>query len=485
MRIKDFCRLLLILALVPACYPSRKATEPGSAEQEAISQTQAISQTAVVSRAAAGSQEAVVSQSSAVSQGSAGSQAGIRQADGKTGNERTAHARTDSFLLALLSRYPQYFDKILGQRDSLHIQIIYTQIDRDAGNIPSFRNYYFHVDSSAYFYPASTVKLPVALLALQKLNELRLPGLDRNSTLITGQAYSGQTPVYNDPSTVDGRPSVAQYVKKILLVSDNDAFNRLYEFLGQESINGHLHKMGYQDAAILHRLDVFLSEDENRHTNPVSFYDPAGRLLYQQPMQASTLPYPDRQDSLGNAYYSNGKLIVHAMDFSRKNRISLEDLHQILRSVIFPQSVPPAQRFNLRDEDYPFLYQYLSEYPGEAAYPSYDTTTYWDAFGKFLYWGAGKGSLPRRQIRIFNKEGDAYGFLTDISYFMDPDKGVEFMLSATIYCNSDGVLNDDQYDYDTVGLPFMKNLGHVIYSYELQRPKTRIPDLSGWRMTYR
>lgn len=468
MQIKDFCRLPLILALLTACQPSRNATGPGSPGHQAMS--------------SAGTPQGDEMAGDGSSSARGGNADGVHST---AGNRKTSNARTDSFLVNLLERYPQYFSTILDRRDSLRVQIIYTQIDRNADNTPTFSNYYFHADSSAYFYPASTVKLPIALLALQKLNELRLPGLDRNSTLVTGQAYSGQTPVYNDPTTVDGRPSVAQYIKKILLVSDNDAFNRLYEFLGQESINDRLHKMGYSDAAILHRLDIFLSEDENRHTNPVSLYDQGGRLLYHQPMQASTMPYPARQDSIGNAYYSNGNLVSHAMDFSRKNRISLEDLHQVLRSVIFPQSVPGAQRFNLREEDYTFLYQYLSEYPGEAAYPSYDTSAYWDAYGKFLYWGAEKGRLPVRQIRIFSKEGDAYGFLTDISYFTDPDKGVEFMLSATIYCNSDGVLNDNQYDYDSVGLPFMKNLGRVIYEYELQRPKARKPDLSGFRMTYR
>src|SRR5580765_3761064 len=80
------------------------------------------------------------------------------------------------FLEDLMKKYPQYFDHILQQRDSLRVQIIYTQINRDADNNPSFKNYYFNVDPNKYFYPASTVKMPIALLALQKLNELRLPG---------------------------------------------------------------------------------------------------------------------------------------------------------------------------------------------------------------------------------------------------------------------------------------------------------------------
>jgi hypothetical protein len=450
MQLKVFTLLTLVLSGLLSCHPARKAMgPPGQSTTEGRF-----------------------------------SQAGLPASAPAQGSQKQPEAgKTDSFLVLLLRQHPEYFDKILRGRDSLHVQIIYTQIDRDAANAPSFRNYYFHVNPDSYFYPASTVKLPTALLALQKLNELRLPGLNKYSTLITEKGYSGQTAVYNDPSTPNGRPTLAQYIRKIFLVSDNDAFNRLYEFLGNEYINGQLHKMGYKDAAIVHRLSISLTEQENRRTNPVSFYDSTGRLLYTQPLQLSRLPYPERHDSAGSAWYNGSLLIPHPMDFSKKNRISLEDLHNILRSVLFPESVPAVQRFNLTEADLQFVWQYLSELPPESLSPSYDGSVYFDAFGKLLYLGAEKGRMPRN-IRIFSKEGDAYGFLTDISYFTDFDKRIEFMLSATIYCNSDGIINDDKYDYSTIGLPFLKQLGQVIYQYELQRSRSHLPDLSPFRLIY-
>ncbi|HTS45222.1 MAG TPA: serine hydrolase [Puia sp.] len=392
-------------------------------------------------------------------------------------------SRDNIFLEELMKKYPQYFDRILRQRDSLRVQIIYTQIDRDAKNNPSFKNYYFNVNPNKYFYPASTVKMPVALLALQRLQELRLPGLNKYSSMVTEKAYSGQTAVFNDPTTPDGRPSVAQYIKKIFLVSDNYAFNRLYEFLGQEYINESLHRMGYDDVQIRHRLEIALTEDENRHTNPVTFYDPSGKLIYQQPMQFNQQSFAVRNDSLGKGFYSNEQFVGHAMDFSKKNRISLEDLHNILRSILFPNSVPERQRFNITDEDYNFVWQYMSQYPSETKYPYYDTADYWDAYGKLLFWGSEKNILPKN-IRIFNKEGDAYGFLNDISYFVDFDKHVEFMLSASIYCNSDEILNDEKYDYDSLGLPFLKQIGKVIYDYETKRTRANIPGLLKFRLKY-
>jgi hypothetical protein len=375
----------------------------------------------------------------------------------------------------ILKQHPNYFDSLLRRNDIWQIKIIYTQVDRKANNHPVFENYYFNVDPKQYFYPASTVKMPTAILALQRLNELKISGLDKNTTMITDAAYSRQDAVYNDPNSVDGRPTIDNYIKKIFLVSDNDAFNRLYEFLGQKYINNTLHKMGYDSVQIVHRLNISRTEDENRHTNPVKFYDTSSKIIYEQPLITSRLSYQRRNTFLGRGYLGADKVINQPFDFSRKNRFTLPDLHSVLESVIFPKSVPKYQRFNLSNDDYQFLHRYMSMKPRESDFPQYDSS-YNGAYSKFLMYG-GKGDIEPN-IRIFNKEGDAYGFLTDVAYVVDFKNKIEFFLSTSIYCNSDGIFNDDHYDYETVGLPFLKNLGQAIYQYELQRKRKRIPDLS-------
>ncbi len=393
--------------------------------------------------------------------------------------------KTDDFLESLLKQYPQYFENILRNRKDLNIQVIYTQVNRGANGIAGLKNHYFNVNTARYFYPASTVKLPIVLLALQKMNELKDKGIDRNTAMLTETSYSGQTAVYNDPTSPDGKPSVGHYIKKILLVSDNDAYNRLYEFLGQDYINRELQKKGYADAQVLHRLEVFLSPEENRQTNPIIFSDSSGNTLYKIPGQRNAATYVQRNDSLGNAYYKGGVLVNGAMDFSKKNRLSLEDLHTILLSVIFPDKVRAASRFNITEDDRQFVLKYMSQYPTETVYPPYsaDTASYWPAYCKFLLFGATKEKLPEN-IRIFNKPGDAYGHVIDVAYVADFKNNIEFFVSALIYCNSDGVLNDDKYDYATIGKPFMKNLGQVIYEYELQRTYKIKPDLTPFKFTY-
>jgi hypothetical protein len=277
--------------------------------------------------------------------------------------------------------------------------------------------------------------------------------------------------VLNDPTSEDGRPSIGQYIKKIFLTSDNDAFNRLYEWLGPAYINAQLHRMGYADVQIRHRLDVFLREDQNRRTNPVRFLDAGDRPVWQEPARADTTNYIPRQDS------------VDGVDFSRKNRISLTDLHEILRSVIFPEAVPENERFDIGADGYRYLYRCMSELPGETRYPAYDSSEVWDTYVKFLLFGNRKVPVPPH-IRIFNKVGQAYGYLMDVAYIMDTDNGVEFMLSALIRCNPDGRPGDGHYNYDSLGFPFLQHLGEVIYQYELERPRKFKPDLSAMKFTY-
>lgn len=122
--------------------------------------------------------------------------------------------------------------------------------------------------------------------------------------------------------------------------------------------------------------------------------------------------------------------------------------------------------------------------PGESLSPVYDPGKNWDTYVKFLLYGSERGT-SHSGIRIFNKVGDAYGFLTDAAYIIDTDSQVEFMLSAVIYCNSDGIFNDDHYDYASVGLPFMKHLGQAILEYERTRVRKYKPDLSQFIYNYK
>ncbi len=395
-----------------------------------------------------------------------------------------AQEKTDTWLEQLLrTNASPFLLNVLNKPDSFQYQFIYTEINRDKNNRPQLKNHYLHVDRNRYFNPASMVKMPVAFAALEKLHQLQVPGLDKYTPMLTDSAFERQTCVTTDTLAANGLPSVAQYIRKIFLISDNDAYNRLYEFTGQQTLNEKLWQKGYKDSRITRRF-VTMTEEQNRHTNPIRFMQ-GDKTIYSQPAAYSTVSFDfSKKILVGNAHYNRDDSLINApMDFTTHNNVPLEDFQQLLQSVIFPQSVPARQRFDLTKEDYRFLYQYMSELPRESHFPHYDTTEYFDSYTKFFFFKAGRGAIPS-YIRAFNKTGWSYGFLTDVTYIVDFKNKVEFMLSGVIYVNSDGVLNDDKYDYETIGYPFFKEMGHIIYQYELKRKRKYTPDLTNFRMDY-
>ncbi|WP_443939054.1 serine hydrolase [Pedobacter sp. MW01-1-1] len=395
--------------------------------------------------------------------------------------------KTDTiFLQKLMESKPEWFQSVLNHPDKNQIQILYTQVNRDRKNHPSFKTFSYNLNPTHYFYPASTVKLAAVIIALEKVNRLKSTGITVNSTMITDSAFRAQTKVTQDVSAKNGLPSVAQYVKKILLTSDNDAFNRLYEFIGRAEINEKLKLHRLNNSRILNRLAIGDAGETSKHTNPIRFYN-GEHLVYSQPAQYDPKDYdlPLSNLVMGKGYLdSSDNLVNKPFDLSGKNAFALNDQQRLMQKLITPEAFPAAERFHLTAEDYALIYTYMSMYPTESTYPEYDPNEFWPTYAKMLYYGREKDIKIDSAIRIFNKYGDSYGFIIDNSYFVDFKNGIEYFLTAVVQSNEDGIFNDNQYEYESVCYPFMKHLGRTIYEYELQRVKKHQPDLTRMKMNY-
>jgi hypothetical protein len=390
----------------------------------------------------------------------------------------------DGSIESLLLSQPERFGTVMQNPEKYRLQIAYTQINRDAENRPEFQTFSYRLSPTEYFYPASTVKLPAVALALEKLNHLDIPGLNRDTAMLTGSAAQYQTTATSDETSPGGLPSIAGYARKILLVSDNDAFNRLYEFIGQQELNEALRKKGYYDTRIVHRLETTLSKEQNQWTNPVRFVDGDELIFEQADVRSGKNYYGTQPELLGVAEIVDGKRLERPKDFSSKNAYALLDQHGVLKNLMFPAYAPEGRNFDLGEDDYRFMYRYMSMYPGESGIEQYsDAKQYPQGYVKFLMYGGDAKQIPSH-IRIFNKVGDAYGFLTDAAYIVDFKNNIEFLLSATIFTNENQTFNDNNYEYDEIALPFLKNLGRAIYEIELERPRQHKPDLSRLEMSY-
>ena len=383
------------------------------------------------------------------------------------------------FLKKTLESHHGIFDSIVNHPTKKEVQILYTRIDRDKNNIPYFTSYGYNLDPQWYFYPASTVKLPTSIFALEKINELDIPGFTRKSAMITDSAFAGQTRVIKDASSATGLPSIEHYIKKILLTSDNDAYNRLFEFLGSEEINRKLKSNGAFDSRILNRLAIGDAGESIRHTNPISFFN-GNDLVYKKPALYDANNYPlELKNLIRGKGYMDGrdKLVMDPYSFADKNVYTIWDQQLIMKKLMFPEAYPKSEQFNLKPDDYGLIYKYMSMYPTESDFPKYDPKNFWTTYSKFLFYGRGKNVEPAPNIRIFNKYGDSYGYVIDNSYFVDFENKVEFLLTAVVQSNEDGIYNDGIYEYETICYPFLKELGRVIYEKELKRKKKYLPKL--------
>ncbi len=386
---------------------------------------------------------------------------------------------------SLLKAHPDKFATVLAHEKKHRLQIIYTQINRDAKNVPHFTTYEYRVNPHEYFYPASTVKFPITLLALEKIDRLGIKNVTKYTPMFTDSARPPQHTHYRESNTRNGFPSVADYAKQILLVSDNEAYNRLYEFVGRKTIHTMLAEKGFSQLKIVKRLSSGTSYQEDYCTNPVRFVqEPTSqqeepRTLYSQAETCDTTRYEfPLLEGLkqGKGVMRSGKIVPEPIDFGNSNYFPLRTFHDMMQNFIFPSVQKPEQRFKLSSDDRAFVLKAMGMFPRESDYPKYDSS-YYDGYCKFFVYGDTKAQ-QNGTVRIFNKVGDAYGYLIDCAYIIDFTTKAEFMIAATLHVNDDEIFNDDKYEYETIGFPFLANLGRVVLQYEQSRPRTFKPDLS-------
>ncbi|WP_158975905.1 serine hydrolase [Cellulophaga sp. L1A9] len=339
---------------------------------------------------------------------------------------------------------------VIDSINAYEVQIKFTQIRRENNEV-FFTDYDFQTNKNNYFYPASTVKLPVAILALEEIN--KIPDV------------SLHTKFYIEGDTIE--TTVAKEITKIFAVSDNDAYNRLFEFLGQDTINQSLHKKGIENVRISHRLSI--DDADNITTKPIVIYmNDSTTRIRERRSNATIKPLVLNNLKKGKGYINeDDELLKEPFDFSFKNYYSIDAQHEVLKRIIFPEKFKKEERFNLSATQRDFLLNAMHTLPREARY---DSTEYYDSYVKFFMFGDHQKPIPNT-IEIYNKVGYAYGTLTDCAYIRDSTNTIEFLLTATILVNNNQIFNDNTYEYDTIGIPFLAELGRQLYDQELQQKK--------------
>lgn len=381
----------------------------------------------------------------------------------------TFHPTQMAELAPVLHRRSDSFNRVLASPETFRAQVLMAEIVTNRLGRAELKRWGYRVDAE-YFYPASAIKLCAAVAALQALEQLQGPppaAALLDVPLEIAPLFPGDAAQTKDIGNVaGGHITVAQEMRKLALVSDNEAFNRLYDLVGHAALNERMHALGLRSVVINHRLSEPRAIPDMRASAAVTLRVPNGEAIVV-PARRSELNLTNTAKGLllGKGYLKDNQMVLQPMDFSGRNGISLLDLQNLLVKLARPDIDVGTPGLQLSAAHRERLLQAMTEYPRESANPIYPADRYPDDYGKFLLPGL-RRVFPTTQrgerVEITGKIGRAYGFSVENAYVCNPRNGRAVFVSAVLYTNADGVLNDDQYDYEAVADPFFADLGELI-----------------------
>ena len=184
-------------------------------------------------------------------------QGGERAINSVQGPSEVALDAVDAPLLrSVFETMVERHSAILSRPEQHRLQVLLSVPVRTESGSWRLEQHGYRVDAE-YFYPASTVKTAAAVAVLENLRPAESWG--EAVTIATPLRFYPQfeqlEPVSADETNLDGGSiTIGHEVRKLFLVSDNEAFNRLFELAGRDAVNAAMHRVGLGSFHVVHRL---------------------------------------------------------------------------------------------------------------------------------------------------------------------------------------------------------------------------------------
>jgi len=347
----------------------------------------------------------------------------------------------DTLVDQLLSGGGAALKTVLASPETYRFQVLYAIVHE--GPKPTIERHAYRVDAE-YFFPASSMKMPITLAAYDRLAMLRKPALTRDATLRFGQ---------------DVTTTLARETTRALIVSDNTCANRLLSFVGHREVHETLFSLGLASARVHHGF----SDNDPIETSPKIDVVVGGNVVDEIPARKSDLVLPPTQATglaIGTAAIVDGRRVEGPMSFAEKNAMKLRDLQDTLIRIMRPDLLPGTPPDAASKDDLAYVRKTLGTLPSESGLAGFDRNVVAD-YQLIPFLRGIERVKPRAKIEIHSKVGQAFGFLIGNAYVVDKESGKSFFLIASVYANPDGVMNDDQYAYDTISFPALADVGEV------------------------
>jgi hypothetical protein len=377
-------------------------------------------------------------------------------------------ATSDSTLYHILLNKDPLLDQVLKNPSKYYFQLIYTKVEKHADKI-NYHTYSIN-QGNQYYYPASLIKFPLAFVALEKLTALKDSGVHIDDSISVNTCSCDFAT--NNYVAKHKHPTMLQFLREMMVMSNNDAYNLYFDFVGRDLLNSRMHAMDIFDIQMKNRFTGGCGEENNKAFGGIVFNKNSYREDIKIPCSASiqnweidSIIYPTFFES--KSYYKK-KMITNRQNNAANNYVSLLQAHKLLINLMHPSAKLYQNDFKIDDAYKNEFIKALGSFPRELENSSYDTANLADYYYKFFI-DPKVIQTNENKIRVYNKVGLASGFVSDVSYFYDSTHQIEYFISAAILSKK---ANSNENNYNDLGIPVLRKIGGLIYTDELYNKTT-------------
>jgi hypothetical protein len=377
----------------------------------------------------------------------------------------TVNNINDSLLYQILKGKDPLIDEVLNNPSRYEFQLIYTKINRqDSKLILEERS--LNKDKF-YFNPASLIKFPLAVVGLEYLYSLRKYGAGLNSKILLNTCSCDFGT--NQYVSKSANPTPEQFVREMMIMSNNDAYNLFFDLVGIDRCNTRMKEMGLNGIIMRRRISAGCSDENNRINGGIQLLNDNDSVIYKVPCDSSItnlMPDSSLPTKAGRSHFEKGKKINKPFDYSKSNHVRLADANDLMIRLFFTELIKDSGALFKFDDVYRnFFIESLGGFPRELLNAAQDYSKTPDHYYKF-FMDPSVMNTSTGNFRIYNKVGLAGGFVSDVSYFEDKENNISFFLSGAVFAKKDGIINGGKNNYNDLGIPLFRKIGSLIYRYE-------------------
>lgn len=363
------------------------------------------------------------------------------------GQSVVIHDATE-FLSIIKGREP-IIDQVLANPEKYHLQIHFTAVNEQERAI--VLNEYSLYKDKYYYHPASLIKFPLALASLEMFTKFQEQfGISLQSKIEskTCSCDFGTDNYVNHKS----KPTLDILYREMLIMSNNDAYNFFYDFVGPTYFNKRMTELGLSNIILRNRFYAGCAGEKAKLHGGISFMKDSANVKYAIGCQTDSL-----QDKVQSIYLNEGAA-------KSNNLVSLYSLHQLMKKLFYPATSNSVPALNISETNLNYFKQTIASYP--KSIPEY--SSYPNHYHKYLI----PPDLINNQdssIKIYSKNGNAGGYISDIMYFTDEKNKVKYFLSVSMYNASNKYYYRRRAYYTSPGIDFFRQLSKVLYNYEKEK----------------